>query len=222
MTHTLSLYRTVRHWGWRVLNKPFPAGPHVTRFFMYDHLKKIGPTLPQIAAPRVLSISHSGKLGDLIGLQPSEVVNAAYPDENLLALSYPDASFDYVLSDQVLEHIEGDPFQAIRECYRVLKPGGIALHTTCLNMHIHSSDNSAPSNASDFWRFTPQALRVLHRDWSEVIEVGGWGNPQVWSIIAKDGMTFLGVPPVSWHPMYRIAMHNDPLWPIVTWVIARK
>ncbi len=155
-------------------------------------------------------------------MHPSEIVSADYPDHNILSLRFPDESFDYVVSDQVFEHIEGDPFQAARECHRVLKPGGIAVHTTCFNMHIHSSDNRTPSEASDFWRFTPQALRLLHRDWSQILDSGGWGNPQVWSIVAKDGMTFRGVPPISWHPMYKIAMKNDPLWPLVTWVIARK
>lgn len=213
-------YRFVRHWLWRALNKPFPAGPHVTRYFMYDHFAKLGPRLPNRQGARVLSISHSDKLGHLIGLQPSEIVSAIYPDQNILALGYPDASFDYVLSDQVFEHIEGNPATAAKECLRVLKPGGVAIHTTCFNMSIHSSDNSTPSEASDFWRFTPQGLRLLHPD-CEILDSGGWGNRYVWEI-EKDGMRYHGVPPVSWHPMHKIAMTNDPLWPIVTWVVARK
>lgn len=216
----LSLYRTMRHYFWRLINKPFPAGPHVTRFFLYDHLKKVGPTLPNRQGPRVLAISHSENLAQLLGLTPREVVMANYPEHNILALNFPDASFDYVLSDQVFEHIEGDPFTAAKECHRVLKPGGVAVHTTCFNIAIHSADNS--TQGSDFWRFTPDGLKLLHRDWSTILEVGGWGNPQVWSIVEKDGMHYRGVPPVKWHPMYRIAMKNDPLWPIVTWVIARK
>ena len=36
-------------------------------------------------------------------------------------------TFDYLICTDVLEHIEGN--EAIRECYRVLKPGGIALIT---------------------------------------------------------------------------------------------
>ena len=211
----LNLYRTLRQCAWRLINKPFPAGPHVTRYFMYDRLKAIGPTLPNRAGPRVLSISHSENLVPLLGLTPSEVVAADHPDYNVLALDFPDASFDYVVSNQVLEHIEGDPFDAIKECHRVLKPGGVAVHTTCFNVHIHGSPG-------DFWRYTPDALKLLHKDWSEILEVGGWGNPQVWTIVEKDGMRWSGVPLVKWHPLYRIAMKNDSLWPIVTWVIARK
>jgi SAM-dependent methyltransferase len=188
-------------------------GPHITRYYMYDRLDSIGPKLPNRTG-RVLSISHSAKLAELVGLQPSEVVSADYPDHNILALRFPDASFDYVLSDQVLEHVEGAPQQAIDECYRVLRPGGIAIHTTCFINPIHA----APK---DFWRFTPDALSLLHRNWSEIIEVGGWGNFEVWSVI-QDGIRFVGVPHAIWHPLHQLAVKNDPKWPIATWIVAKK
>jgi hypothetical protein len=97
---------------------------------------------------------------------------------------------------------------------RVLRPGGVAIHTTCFINPIHGYP-------SDFWRFTPDALALLHRNWSVVHKVGGWGNRRVWSVVA-DGLRFAGVPHARWHPMHTFAMQNDPLWPIVTWVVARK
>ena len=44
-------------------------------------------------------------------------------NEDLQALSFTDASFDVVLSSDVLEHMP-DPYLAHREIHRVLKPGG--------------------------------------------------------------------------------------------------
>lgn len=190
-----------------------PRGPHITRYYMYNHLEKLGRKL-QFNAGRTLSVSHSDRLASVLGIEASEVVLADYPEHNLLSLNFPDSSFDYLLSDQVLEHVEGDPYQAIRECHRVLRPGGISILTTCFINPIHSCPK-------DFWRFTPDALSLLHQDWSEIIEVGGWGNLAVWSVV-EDGLRFEGVPNAPWHPLHRIAMHNDPLWPIVTWIIARK
>jgi SAM-dependent methyltransferase len=42
-------------------------------------------------------------------------------------LPFKSGNFDYLISTEVLEHIVGN--DAIRECYRVLKPNGIALIT---------------------------------------------------------------------------------------------
>ena len=41
-----------------------------------------------------------------------------------------DCEFDFVVSDQVLEHVEGDPYVAVAETLRVLKPWRHAIHTT--------------------------------------------------------------------------------------------
>ncbi|MGH1447871.1 MAG: class I SAM-dependent methyltransferase [Pseudomonadaceae bacterium] len=180
---------------------------------MYKRLGEVGQSLGRQAG-KVLSISHSDVLIDVLGLQPTEVVNANYPEHNMLRLGFDDNSFDVVISDQVLEHLEGDPQRAIDECYRVLKPGGLVVHTTCFINPIHD----APG---DYWRFTPQALELLHKNWSEVIEFGGWGNFDVWGLV-RNHARWIGIPHAKWHPLHRIATRNDPIWPIVTWVIARK
>lgn len=39
------------------------------------------------------------------------------------ALPYPEGSFDLVFANEVLEHVQDDRL-AVRECYRVLRPGG--------------------------------------------------------------------------------------------------
>jgi SAM-dependent methyltransferase len=210
----MNLYRRMRNLAWRASMVGLPRGPHITRYAMYARLREVGAALSNRHG-RVLAISHSANLVELLGLQPSDIVPADYPQYDLLALDFPDTSFDFVLSDQVLEHIEGDPHRVVNESHRVLRPGGIAVHTTCFINPVHG----APK---DFWRFTPAALRLLHADgWSQVIECGGWGNRDVWTA-ERDGMRFVGVPHAPWHPYHRLATFNDPEWPIVTWVVARK
>ena len=56
------------------------------------------------------------------------VMNLRYERNNALDLTYADASFDLIVSCEVLEHV-GQPDQMIREMYRVLRPGGVAIMT---------------------------------------------------------------------------------------------
>lgn len=56
-----------------------------------------------------------------------EVVNGVR-HEDVMKLSYADASFDLIVSNDVMEHIP-DPAAALRECFRVLRPGGEMLAT---------------------------------------------------------------------------------------------
>lgn len=50
------------------------------------------------------------------------------PHEDLLALSYPDNTFDLVIHSDTLEHVP-DVHTALNELYRVLKPGGSSIFT---------------------------------------------------------------------------------------------
>jgi len=196
----------------RLLMKGFTRGPHITRYYMYERLSYFKQS-PCIDA-RVLTISHSNVLGSILGLDKCKITDANYPKYNILQLPFGDKTFDYVVSDQVLEHVEGDPQDAIDETYRVLKPAGLAIHTTCFINPIHG-------NPSDYWRFTPEALSLLCNSFSEIIDCGGWGNPWVWIFIML-GLRNDGIPNNKLHPINKLARLNDPLWPIVTWIIAEK
>jgi SAM-dependent methyltransferase len=66
--------------------------------------------------------------------------------------SEPD-SFDGALCTAVLEHLE-EPEKAIRECHRVLKPGGIAIYSVPFIWHLHEEPR-------DFFRFSKYGLRYL-------------------------------------------------------------
>jgi len=54
-----------------------------------------------------------------------------WQQEDIMALSYDDKSFNVVISCETIEHVP-NPKKAIGELYRVLKPGGILL-LTCPN-----------------------------------------------------------------------------------------
>ena len=115
---------------WRLSMTGLRRGPHITRYVMHRRLETVGRSFPSHGG-KVLAISRSTGLCDVLGLHPESVTEANFPEHNLLSLKFPDEAFDFVLSDQVLEHIEGSPQQAIDESWRVLRAGGIAVHTTC-------------------------------------------------------------------------------------------
>lgn len=62
-------------------------------------------------------------------------------------------SFDSAICTAVLEHLE-EPEQALRECYRVLKPGGTAIYSVPFIWHLHEEPR-------DFYRYTKYGLKYL-------------------------------------------------------------
>ncbi len=70
-------------------------------------------------------------------------------------IGLPDASVGSVLILDTLEHVER-PWRAMEEVYRILAPGGVVLISSVMNFPIHN-------HPSDYWRFTPEALRSLLR-----------------------------------------------------------
>src|SRR5262249_47527383 len=104
------------------------CGVHVTRYEMYRTLGAVLKDGTNGAGKKILSISHSNNLISILGLDKAIVIEANYPEHNAVDLkAFSDSEFDFVVSDQVLEHIEGNPQDLFRESLRLLKPGGIAV-----------------------------------------------------------------------------------------------
>jgi ubiquinone/menaquinone biosynthesis C-methylase UbiE len=76
---------------------------------------------------------------------------------DLLHLPLADESLDGVVLTEVLEHCE-DPFRAVDEVFRSLKPGGHLLVTSPFFWPDHRTENYP-----DFWRFTDQGWQLLLR-----------------------------------------------------------
>lgn len=98
------------------------------------------------------------------------------------ALPYPDRSIGTVLALNTFEHV---PYfwRGFEEIRRVLRPDGALVVSCPFYFRIHSFP-------SDYWRFTPEAIKLLLADYpSKII---GWHGPQarpasVWAIAFRDG-----------------------------------
>ena len=97
---------------------------------------------------------------------------------------FEDASFDTVLSVQVLEHTP-QPGVVVREMGRVVRPGGTALVMAPFSFRLHEEPN-------DFFRYTPHGLKTLLADGGleveRVLPMGG-----LWSVLGHKLNSYLGL-----------------------------
>jgi hypothetical protein len=91
--------------------------------------------------------------------------------EDLRALRFADGEIGTALCLDTLEHCE-DPIAAGRELSRVVSPdGGTVIVSSVMLMPIHGYP-------SDYWRFTPEGLRVVLKGLDHV-DVAAMGDPTI-------------------------------------------
>ena len=79
-----------------------------------------------------------------------------------------DGRFDYVVCTEVLEHVL-QPFDAVAEIRRMLRPGGRVFLSTPFDFRIHGP-------LPDCWRFTEHGLRALFSEFT-ILELAGLDAP---------------------------------------------
>ncbi len=182
----------------------------IEEFFNKSNLKKgkcllVGDTLT----------GHKKQSGNiaLTNMLPkgSKVIAPGFPEVDIQSIPYKDNTFDYVLADQVLEHVK-KPWIAAEEVRRVLKPGGITVLTSCLLHKIHGLP-------TDYWRFTPDGLKVLCEKYSDIIQADGMGNLETAIRCLRGkrgGKVVLGT------EIEKKALSCDGVNLIHVWIIAKK
>lgn len=86
-------------------------------------------------------------------------------------LPFPGGTFDYVWCNAVLEHVPY-PMKVGSEIIRILKPSGLAFIQVPFLENVHGWPQ-------DYYRFTPQGLRVIFNDLDEVKSGVSAGPSQV-------------------------------------------
>jgi SAM-dependent methyltransferase len=147
VAHTANTLRP----GTRVLDAGAGAAPYRSLFRHCDYVTQDWPQSVhgQGTSPDVLADLHELPLGD--------------------------ATFDFVLCTEVLEHVS-DPARVLAELRRILRPGGRLLLTTPFVLELHEEPY-------DFFRYTPHGLRSLVESAGLAVErvepLTGW-----WSTLA--------------------------------------
>lgn len=190
--------------------------PHHFRFFKatrHNMYKDIIDHIPEGFDPaNILFVSSDYPLVELFWNSKKKVVK--YPEYDVCNLhQIEDNQYECVICDQVIEHVE-NPFDAVNEMYRVLKPDGVMILTTVFMYPIHEWPK-------DYWRFAPDGLRKLCEKF-QVIHCDGWGNQEMVKLIADLREKGKSVPHIKDKEVSGLLDISNPETPLTTWIIARK
>lgn len=93
------------------------------------------------------------------------IIDICENNENVI----PSSTFDIVVCTEVLEHTL-NPFLAVEEIHRLLKPSGILIMSTPFDFRIHGP-------LPDCWRFTEHGIKALLSSF-EIIEINPLENEE--------------------------------------------
>ena len=128
---------------------------------------------------RVLEISGQSSVRRWLLRPRTTFVEAFYPavDVQHLDRAYAAASFDLVIAESVLEHVT-NPFLAALQMRRVLRPGGHMLLMMPSTYPYHFGP-------WDFWRVSPDSLKVLASPFASVAMCGSHRSVAIATLLAQ-------------------------------------
>ena len=145
---------------YNILNKS-----NLSRMVMYYNICKF--LQEEKRTGKVLDVSGSENY--LKFFTNPEIIYINYPENDIHKTNFEDNSFDWIILDQVLEHLE-KPWNAIKEIHRILKPDGKVIITTCFLNPYHATPE-------DYFRYSVYGLKSITEDYfKNCLLWGGWGN----------------------------------------------
>ena len=99
----------------------------VTRAFGFIGSLKDFCKNPGIRQLTVIEINPAKNLSPFLQALPKHALHC-FPELNMQQMSFPDSSIDLIIHSDTLEHIP-DSKAALKECWRVLRPGGHLFYT---------------------------------------------------------------------------------------------
>jgi SAM-dependent methyltransferase len=103
---------------------------------------------------------------DILDVQPGPTVTIVADLQDCPQIE--DNTYDVIICTQVLEHVP-NPFKAVAELHRILKPGGHLIVTVPAAYPYHAVPR-------DYWRFTKDSLELLFNERFKDAQVTSYGN----------------------------------------------
>lgn len=159
----------------------------------------------------LLEVNKAGRLNPVLRQMKRHVLGT-YPELDMQALPYADASFGLVVHSDTLVHVP-DPLKASPECRRVLRPGGalcftvpsivgrLARSTAWRPASCHGFPGDAGDDGmrvqtefgADAWvlraRTGFQAATVMHQEFPAALALTAWnGTPRPLAVAQQSGL----------------------------------